>query len=277
MIKIFISVRNRLAITKKCIEALERHSTIPHDIYVFDNSTNYKVREHFEYAYNLYKHGLVVQYVFNTDKSTFNAFSKVVACNHFGKLHMMDPQWDRCDFITLMDNDIIVTESWDLYIKQAWKVVKKYGADDHIRIIGQLPGGIKSRKPFAHTINGISAKVGKLGGSSFWNVKPTFFKDVGFLDVKKFVGRNKSHDQQYWNIIERINKGQPYILGLEKKLCVHCGSLAGSVCNVLTQNKTSKNKLDKIKFEDSEKKIDNMNFDEFFKSIKKNDRLMKDW
>ena len=276
MIKIFITVRNRLAITKKCIEALERHSTIGHDIYVYDNSTNYHIREHFEYAYNLYKHGLVVQYIFNTDKSTFGAFSKAVSWNHFGKLHMMDPQWDTCDFITLLDNDIIVTESWDLYIKKAWKMVNKLGKNN-IKIIGQIPGGIKSTKTFGHQIEGCDAKVGKLGGSGFWSVKPNFFKEIGFLDIKKFVGRSKSHDQQYWNIIERINKGQPYILGLNKCLCIHCGSLAGSVCNVLTQNKTNKNKLDKIKFENAEKKIENMKFDEFFKSIQKNDKLARSW
>jgi len=277
MIKIFISVRNRLAITKKCVEALERHSTIPHDIYIYDNCTNYRVREHWEYAYNLYKHGLAVQYVFNTDKSTFGAFSKAVSWNHFGQLHLMDPQWDKYDFITLIDNDIIVMPEWDSYIKQAWKIVKKTGADDHIRIIGQLPGGIKSKKVFNHDINGVSAKVGKLGGSGFWNVNPRFFKDVGFLDVKKFVGLSKSHDQQYWNIIERINKGQPYILGLDKCLCIHCGSLAGSVCNVLTQNRSNKNKFDKIKFEAGEEKIDGISFDDFFKSIQKNAKLARSW
>ena len=52
MIKIFISVRNRLAITKKCIYALKEHSTIKHQIYVYDNETNYRLKEHFDYFQN---------------------------------------------------------------------------------------------------------------------------------------------------------------------------------------------------------------------------------
>lgn len=277
MIKIFISVRNRLAITKKCIEALERHSTIPHDIYIYDNCTNYRIREHFEYAYNLYKHGLIVQYVFNTDKSTFGAFSKAIAWNHFGHLHLMDPKWANYDFITLLDNDIIVMPEWDLYIKKAWKAIKNSKMDNRIKVVGQLPGGIKSKKPFDHDINGIEAKVGKLGGSGFWNVAPSFFGDVGFLDSKKFVGHNKRHDQEYWNIMERKNKGEPYILGLDKCLCIHCGSLAGSVCNELTRNRGNKIGLDKIKFQKCEEQIEKQSFDEFFKSIQHNSKLARSW
>jgi len=262
--------------TSKIFKALERHSTIPHDIYIYDNCTSHHVREHFEYAYNLYKHGLIVQYVFNTDKSTFGAFSKAVSWNHFGKLHMMDPQWAKYDFLTLLDNDIIVLPEWDLYIKKAWRTVRKL-ENDNVKIVSQLPGGIKNKKPFGHKIDGIEAKVGKLGGSGFWSVSPSFFKDVGFLDVKKFVGHNKRHDQSYWNILERRNKGKEYILGLDKTLCIHCGSLAGSVCNELTRNKSNKHKLDKIKFENCEQKIDNMKFDEFLKLIQSNEKLFKSW
>jgi hypothetical protein len=55
MIKIFISVRNRLAITKKCIESLILHSEIPHRIYVYDNATNYRLEDHFLFFMNYIK------------------------------------------------------------------------------------------------------------------------------------------------------------------------------------------------------------------------------
>lgn len=277
MIKIFLTVRNRLAITKKCIEALERHSTIPHDIYLFDNCTNYRIREHFEFAYNLYKNGLIAEYVFNTERSTFNAFSKAVACNQFGQKHMMDPKWKKYEFITILDNDIIVLPGWDHTIKNAWQDVNKYGLDDQIRIIGQLPGGIKSNKHTDKKFAGCDAKIGKLGGSGFWNISTNFFRDVGYLDIRKLVGHDKRHDQSYWALLEKVNKGKPYTLGLNKKLCVHCGSVAGSVCNRLTKFRGQKNRLDQIKFEDAEKKIDSMTFDEFMKSIEQNKRMTKDW
>jgi len=277
MIKIFLSVRNRLAITKKAIEALERHSTIPHSIYIFDNCTNYRIREHWEFGYNLYKHGLVDQYTFNTERSTFNAFSKAVACNQFGQQHLMDPKWKKYDFITILDNDIIVLPNWDRIILDAWRDVHKYGLDDQIRIIGQIPGGIKSTKKTDKKFAGCNAVLGKLGGSAFWNISTNFFRDVGYLDIKKLIGYNKRHDQLYWNLLEKANKGKPYILGLDKKLCVHCGSMAGSVCNKLTKFRGQKDQLRKRKFEEADKKIDNMTFNEFLNLINNNQKMMKDW
>lgn len=276
MIKIFLTVRNRLAITKKCIEALERHSSIPHDIYVFDNCTDYRIREHWEYAFNLYKNGLISQYTFNTERSTFNAFSKAVSCNQFGQHHMIDPKWKSYEFITILDNDIIVLPEWDRYIKNAWQDVNKYGMGDQIKIIGQSPGGIKGSKT-DKKFAGCDVRLGKLGGSAFWNVKTSFFRDVGYLNLKKLVGHNKRHDQEYWNLLDKSNKGKPYIIGLNKNLCVHCGSIAGSVCNMLTRFRGQKNQSDKIKFEDADKKIENMKFDEFIKYIENNDKLIKDW
>jgi len=276
MIKIFLSVRNRLAITKKCIEALERHSAIPHDIYIYDNCTNYRVREHFEFAYNLYKHGLVTQYIFNTQRSTFNAFSKAVASNQFGTNHMQDPKWKSCDFLTILDNDIIVLPGWDITINKAWKDVHKYGLDKQVRIIAQSPGGVKG-KQYKDKIADVDARFGKLGGSGFWNVSTSFFRDIGYLDITKLVGHNKRHDQQYWALMERVNKGKPYIIGLNKKLCIHCGNIAGSVCNKLTKHRGQKNQLDSIKFEDAEKKIDEMSFGEFMKTIQNSSKLNNDW
>jgi len=277
MIKIFLSVRNRLAITKKCIEALERHSAIPHDLYIYDNCTNYRIREHWEFGYNLCKHGLIAQYTFNTKRSTFDAFSKAVSSNSFGMNHMQDPAWKKYEFLTILDNDMIVLPGWDQIIKNAWTDVHKHGLDSQIKIIGQTPGGIKGSKKLDEKFAGCDAKIGKLGGSGFWNISTNFFRDVGYLDIRKFVGHNKRHDQQYWVLLEKVNNGKPYTLGLNKKLCIHCGSLAGSVCNRLTRHRGQKNQLDQIKFEDAEKKIDNMTFDEFMKTIEKNQKMTKDW
>jgi hypothetical protein len=85
MIKICITVRNRLAITKKCLEAIKRHSILSHQIYVYDNNTDYLLNEHFKYFQKLYKKREISQITFTTIESTFNAFSKAVAFNIFGK------------------------------------------------------------------------------------------------------------------------------------------------------------------------------------------------
>ena len=277
MIKIFLSVRNRLAISAKCITALVKHSTIPLSIYVYDNATNYKIHEHFMYWSLLYEKGLISQVTFTTPQSTFKAFSKASACNFFGLQHQMDPKKDSYDFLLFLDNDMIVLPGFDILLKRSWEDVKTLGLN-HIKIISQYPGGIKAKTDLPQKIAGKIPVIGKLGGSGFWSVRTNFFEDVGFLDLKPLIGFDKKHDQSYWVLLDKSSGGKDYILGLRDKLSLHCGgSISGSVCNNLSRNKNSKDKLDTIKFEDSENKIDSMTFDEFYEMITNNKSLYLGW
>lgn len=278
MYKIFLTCRNRLAVTTKCITALKKHSLYNHQIYVYENLTTNKIQEHFMYWCLLYEQGLITQVTFNTKDSTFDAFSKAVACNQFGHNHEMDPKKDSFDFLVFIDNDIIVTPGWDKIIIDAWKDINRLKMNN-IKIIGQLPGGIQNKKNISEKISGFNAQSGTHGGSGFWSVKPNFFRDVGYLDVHKLVGLNKKHDQNYWLKLSEINKGKDYILGIDHKLVIHVGKIAGSCCNVLTKNKNLKQKNieDLIKFEASESYIDSMKFDEFYRKIENDITLTKDW
>ena len=278
MIKIFLTVRNRLSMTKKCIQAIQNHSTLPYQLYVYNNQTNYKLDEHYRYFYNLQNNGQVTQVVFNTDASVYNAFSKASACNMFGLWHQQDPNRKNFIFLLMLDNDIILTPSWDKNLLAGWKYVKNKKMNN-IKVIGQLPGGIKNRTE-THDISGeIKARAGKLGGSGLWSVRTNFFDDVGFLSLPLLVGQNKRHDQLYWRLLDKSSGGHPYILGLNKKIGIHCGSMAGSVCNKLTRNYKMKEdqKLDAIKFEHAEEKIDSYTFSEFFKLIYNDKSLLSDW
>ncbi len=278
MIKIFLTVRNRLAITKKCIAAMQKHSTMPYQLFVYDNQTNHRLEEHFSYFSNLYKKGLITQVTFNTDASTFNAFSKAASCNMFGLLHQQDPEKDKYSFLLILDNDVILTPEWDRTLATAWKHVRKNKLKN-IKVIGQSPGGVKSKKTVININKDLVGRTGKLGGSGLWSVRPNFFEDVGLLDLARLVGHNKMHDQHYWRLLDVSTKGEPYILALHHKLGIHCGKMSGSVCNRLTRNK-SKNeqqKLDLIKFVEAEKKIDSLTFDEFYKLIHSDRQLVSDW
>jgi len=278
MIKIFISVRNRLGITKKCIEALKKHSKLPHQIYVYDNQSNYRIGEHFSYFSELYQKGEIAQITFTTYASTFNAFSKASTCNFFGLQHEQDPKKDKYEFLLFLDNDIIVTPGWDNKLKMAWNFIKAKGMKE-IRVIGQLPGGIKNvvHNPIPVDESKLTGKIGKLGGSGLWSVKTSFFRDVGFLNLQQLVGHDKKHDQTYWGLLEKANNGKPYIMGLNQKLGIHCGRDAGSVCNRLTANKTNKKKEDFIKFPEADKKIESQDFETFYNHIKDNLVLHRDW
>ena len=271
MIKIAITVRNRLAVTKKCLEALKRHSKIPHQIYIYDNLTNYKIQEHFDYYRDLWVNGEIQQVTFNTRESTFNAFSKASSLNSFGKNHEQDPNGNKCDFILFIDNDAIVMPGWDLKLSKAWEVVKKRKLND-IKVIGQARGGgIKYPvKNNPDKLGKMSYRLGKLGGSYFWSVRPNFFKDIGYLDLSKLVGKNKKHDQNYWTLLDRKTNGQPYIVGLKEKLVLDSGGFVGSICNILAHGE-NREKLEKAKRKESDKKVDDLSFEEFYnKMLKKN-------
>lgn len=274
MIKIFLTVRNRLAITKKCIEAIKRHTSTPFHLYVYDNNSNYLVKEHFDYWYKLYEDKVVKQITITTEDSTFHAFSKATTCNMFGQQHEQDPYKDNYDFLLMLDNDIILLPKWDENIKQAWKFLSK-NKIQNIKVITQSPGGVKEIKQKIDLGKGFFGNVGKLGGSGLWCVKPNFFKEIGFLNLKVLVGHDKRHDQSYWHLLEKSTNGGPYIMALTKKLGIHCGPLAGSVCNQLTRNKI--NKEEHIKFEECEKKLDSEKFDDFFQRIIKDEKLVRGW
>lgn len=290
MIKIFVTIRNRLGITKKFFEALEKHSELKRHVYVYDNLTNYKLDGHFKFFNELLESGKISQVSFLTKDSTFNAFSKAVACNVFGAQHEMDPNKDQYEFLIQIDNDIIVTPGWDRIIKEAWKDIEKYRLNN-IRIVGQTPGGIKNQIQLPNSIAGKEAVMGILGGSGLWSTKTNFFRDVGFLDLKPLVGFNKKHDQNYWNLLQKASNGKSYIVGLKHKLGIHVGGMAGSVCNVLSSihpkesglpiknvmNVKDKDVMEVIKFKEKEEYIDSLTFDDFYSKISIDEKATNDW
>ena len=270
MYKIFLSSRNRLAVSSKCIAALKNHSVLPHQIYVYDNLTNYKILEHFVYWGMLYEQGIISQVCFTTKESTFNAFSKAAAWNLFGLQHEQDPQKDSYDFLVLLDNDVIVAPGWDKLIYDAWKEIELKKMSN-IKIVTnyEWPEGISDTTKIEN-IAGREAITGKLSGSTLWSMRTNFFKDVGFLKIRHLVGLDKKHDQMYWDLLLESAKGNNYVLGLKGEFAFHCGRDAGSICNTLVKNKgkTDQEKLDLIKFEKAEEFIDSMSFEEFYKHLK---------
>jgi len=274
MFKIVICVRNRLGITKKCIESICRHTKLPYEIYIYDNLTNYRLHEHFIYFHKLFQKKIIHQYTVNSNISTFNAFSKVVALNQFGHNHQMDPNKNKYDFLVFLDNDMIVTPDWDLYLDEAWKKIKT-NKIPNIKIVTQYPGGVKFVKPLKFTIRNSETMSGKLGGSGFWAVNQDFFDTVGFLDCKLFIGKNKKHDQIYWRKLNKISRNKNYIMAIKANMVIHAGGLAGSVCNTLSKSKNDKKKLEKVKFKEVDSKIESLLFDDFYNGIKNESKLYK--
>ena len=176
----------------------------------------------------------------------------------------------------MMDNDIILMPGWDKYLERAWTYVRKNKLE-HIKVIGQLPGGIKSKKEEHPIAKDLMGRAGVLGGSGLWSVRSNFFTDVGLLPLHQLVGQSKRHDQLYWQLLGKASPGKAYIMGLDKKLGIHCGTMAGSVCNVLTRQRGKKKDLNAIQFKEGDNNIRSMNFDTFFDKIQENKKLIADW
>jgi len=174
-------------------------------------------------------------------------------------------------FMVFLDNDIIVYPGWDKTLRAAWKDVNRHKLKN-VKVIGQRPGGIRNAQKLTQKIAGCDAVIGKLGGSGLWSIRNNFFDDVGFLNLKELVNHNKRHDQLYWRKLGESTGGHRYILGLSKKLGIHCGRIAGSVCNTLTKHKHKD-----IKFEKQDKFIADLKFPEFFKRIENKKELHNDW
>jgi len=273
-----LTVRNRLGITKKCIESIERNFVEQYEIFIYDNLTNYRLEEHFEYFGKLYKEGRIAQVTFNTKESTFGAFSKAVSSNMFGLQHEQDPNKDKVDALLILDNDIVfIHRKADKVIRKVWSDIKKRGMNN-VKIVGQRPGGIKNLSDIPDGLAGISCKIGRLGGSGMWALRPDFYNDVGYLPLNKLVGKSKQHDQLTWQMCEKSTNGKPYIIGLETKLGIHCGKLGGSICNVTSKMQNNpKEAMEKIKFKKADKEIEAMSYDDFIKMISNDKYLMNDW
>jgi hypothetical protein len=224
------------------------------------------IDEHFKYFGELYKEGLISQVTFNTNASNNNAFGKASSLNCFGFNHQQDPKKGKYEWLLILDNDIIVVDGWDDVIRKAWEDVEKYKMKK-VKIIGQQPSGIKYGSRYEKSIAGHHAYFGQLGGSCFWNIRPNFYKEIGYLRLNDLQGVQKRHDQLYWRKLKAVTGG-PYILGIKTKLFHDCGGYAGSICNVVGYG-TTKQKLERIKYKERDKEIEAMSYKEFYEKIRR--------
>lgn len=274
MIKIAINVRNRLAVTKKCIQAIYEYSELDFQLYIYDNLSNHNLKDHFEYFWKLYEKGMITQVTFNTKDSTFDAFSKAAALNQFGHNHEQDPRREEFLYLMFLDNDMLVMPGWDTTLRDAWNDVNKLKMSN-IKVICQHPGGMKSTNVIPQKMAGHDSVTGKFGGSGFWSVRTDFYRDVGFLKMKSLVGLNKKHDQNYWKMLAK--SGKDYVLGLKTRMVIDTGGFSGSVCNVIGYGGVDAKKMEKIKYVKRDAAIEQMTFQEFYQKMKARIPIPKQW
>lgn len=271
-IAVMITVRNRLALTKKCIQTLYKSTRRPIHLFVYDNCTSYKIKEHFDYFSELYETGVLQKYVVNTFESTYNAFSKVVAFNEFGRTILENPIANRYEFLVLLDNDMMmVKDNWDDIIIDMWRGIdSEEELRDMIHIVTQWPNGCTSAQTGEFHIGDENYKLqlGYTSGSCFWCFRDSFFKKVGFLNPNNVVGQNKKHDQLYWHKMRAINNHKPYILAVEEDLVVTYDNYKDINLSICDPSQFDPQK--EITFKEVDDTIDKMPYDSFMNLLRNN-------
>lgn len=274
-IAVFMTVRNRLSLSEKCIEALYKNTSSDIHLFVFDNCTTHNIDGHFTYFSYLYKQGKLQKYVVNTLISTFNAFSKAMSFNEFGVYIESLPDKSIYDFLLCLDNDMILVEKdWDLIIKEAMEATSK--KIPTLEIWAQYPGGC-SGHDYTIPIKGqdTTIRLGINSGSGFWCIKPDFFSRVGLIEPELLVGINKRHDIELWSKLNELHKGKPYVCAIKIPMALHFSYFNGkdlSICKP-TRNDPSK----EIIHHDVEKLVNSMSYEEFIEFIKKDEELFSQW
>lgn len=270
---VFLSVRNRLAITKRCIEYLFKNTRREIDLFVFDNCTGTRIPDHFNYFCRLYEQGKLQKYVANTITSTYNAFSKAMSFNEFGLFIENHPDKFSYDWLVCLDNDmILIQEKWDDIIGTMFEEVDKKEPNNTIQIITQYPGGCSGTD---YNLDKFKIRVGVNSGSGFWNIRPDFFTKVGLLESEPLIGINKRHDLELWPKLNAYTKGQPYVIAIDQPMALHIAYHDGkdlSICKA-TRNNPAMN----VDFELFDNLIETMNDTEFNEFIMKDADVSRRW
>lgn len=269
-LSVFIPCRDRIILTKKCIDSIWKNSGIfdKINIYVFDNMSEFS-KERFEYFSGLLESKRICYYSYDTRDSLTNCFGKAVCWNRW--INMMERSRDtiQCipnnrfkadeDYYLLIDNDfVIVDDRWGEYFVSAAKQTHVACKDTHFLV--PSPGGVPERyrgedKPeytFKNLFNEketLKVKMANGGGSSgFWFLDHKMLLKMKWdsLAFTRVYSHEKRHDTETWNLIRRKKGSILYVGGVHSTptspIALHLGSVCGSVCNQLSKNNYEESK-----------------------------------
>ena len=254
MIKVFLSVRNRLGLTKQCLEALRRYTKAPLEIYVFDNLTEPRLlAEHAAFFADKILRGEIAQYVINTAASTHGSFSLCAAATQFADQYARDAR-GTCKMILQLDNDVIVEGGWDSSVRLIWDAVKKAGIDT-VQYVSPFVWGSHKTDVM---VGEVPVCVGLMGGSAFMAMQPDFYSTIGMPEPRLLRGKCKGYDRWLgWHIEAKIPES--YAATADLPLATHCGPLVASICNRLHNGEEAYSP----EIEEHDRAIGEMSFEDF--------------
>lgn len=286
---VIIPCRDRLILTKKCIDSIRFNTKLFNEIiiYVFDNNSNLNI-DRLSVFQKLLKENKIQYYSYDTDSTMFNCFGKSVVFQRW--IDMMKIQKEFRDskkldegveqYYMLVDNDFIFGPEWDSYFITSAKYINDYNKQTHF--IVKYPSGIPSRKiDFSESKtleNFFNNRKYKLhfssngGSSGMWFMTYDMLLNLkwNYNHFNMTYNVNKRHDTGTWTIIKKEKGRIKYVTALDppddERLILHLGKITGSLCNKLQLKQYNESERERI--ENNEKILENMTVFEIFNKYK---------
>lgn len=296
--------RDRLILTKKCIESIYYNSTIfkSTNIYVFDNISQIdKTRR--DLFGNMLEEKIIKYYSYDTFESTTNCFPKAIIFQKFifameqkmaiiNKIRSHKKYIIRKDYFMLSDNDMIYGPKYDEYFISALNEIEPKYPTIHflVKYPGGIPTTVKDRMINLTLYNRYNVRESfnvnlacSGGGSGHWimsyrmlqmlkwspNDYFNTYKHFKRQDTTTWMMIRNKYNNTFNNNYAKVN----YVAGIvppqnNNPLVIHMGGVLGSMCNALEFNNIRSYSEIKSKLDKKELELKDMTHQEIYNKYK---------
>lgn len=216
-VKLFVSVRDRLNITKQTINDLHNGGE-PVDIFVFDDRSSTERKELFKYYEESIANGKINMVVANTDSTTGNyPWGKSVMIAQFAKLMQLYNTPVENGIYGIIDNDQRLSPGWLVTMRQLLEKAEKRWPD---RVAVVSPRTEAVHPTVATTvIDNKKVELKYCVGACSWLFRPNFFKKYGLPDLNWKKDSHEGHaGAEDWYYSEIFEKLDHYIVSLKSPI-----------------------------------------------------------
>ena len=194
--KICLTIRNRLAYTKKTIQSLRENTPREeYELYIFGNMSDRELEEQWTYLRRLYQRKHVDGIVINTETSTMGRWSKSWAINQCIRLcELQDNASRHWEWLVIIDNDMVIRKPWLDTAKKVYMEAKSKYPSVMVCSPWDDPNPehpVVAKENYA----GVPVKIKRGNGAGCWLVHREFLTKIGLAKIDGF--RRGSTDWDY--------------------------------------------------------------------------------
>lgn len=250
-LNVFITTRDRLNLTRLCIESI--HQNTEHfdevHVYISDTMSSQTIKARRDMFQQFLEKKYIVNYTYSTIESDSHCFTKAINFNKWLQnmelKRIVDSNFDvdLTNYYVLLDNDMIVKKNWLGPYMSVWEEMSP--KTPALQYLCQHPGGcsVRSGTPVivqdkTEEKNPCEVFLSGGGGSGFWFFGERSLKTLQWRphDYKlvKFVAN--SDDTTTWKKLrEEYGGGYSASVKMKNPRVMHMGKVFGSIVNALRQ------------------------------------------